>query len=79
MNLLRTTVLGLALFFMTGATLAEERDTPVALDPPLQEDVNTADDSARPDWANPNAEEPDLGVDDDPTPFDLGTNPPAPD
>ena len=79
MKLLRTTVLGLTLFFGNQATFAEERDAPVALDPPLQEDVDPAEDTARPDWANPNAEEPDLGVDDDPTPFDLGTNPPDPD
>ena len=76
MKLLRITMMGLALFFVTGATLAAEKDPPLPQDTPLQDDVDMGDDAARPDWANPNAEEPDLAVDDDPTPFDLGTNPP---
>jgi hypothetical protein len=79
MKLLRKTLMGLALLVAAGAALAADNDPPVAPEPIPQDDVAPGGDTARPDWANPDAEEPVGGVDDDPTPFDLGTNPPDPD
>ncbi len=46
--------------------------------PQLSDDDDDAE-SARPAWADPNAEPPPLAVDDDPTPFDPAERPPDPD
>lgn len=79
MKLLVTVLMGLALLFAAGAALAADNDPPIVSDPVPQDDMAPGDDTARPDWANPDADPPVGGVDDDPTPFDLGTNPPDPD
>ncbi len=49
---------------------------PETSDPAIEDDDA---DSARPAWADPNAEPPPVGVDDDPTPFDPAERPPDPD
>ncbi len=70
----------LALVFLinvpsVGGALAEKADPPVAADPQPQDDLSTDDDSARPEWADPNQSDPIGGVDEDPTPFDPGSRP----
>ncbi len=79
MKVLRTTPMGAALILATGAALAADNDPPFVSDPLPEDNVDPGDDTARPEWANPDADEPVGGVDEDPTPFDLGTNPPDPD
>ena len=80
MKVLRTMLMGMALIAATwGSALADPNEPPVASDPLPQDDVDPNEDTARPEWADPNADDPVGGVDDDPTPFDPGTNPPDPD
>lgn len=72
MNLIRIALLAMAVLTANsgGDALAGNVDPPIGTAPPPLEDVSPDDDEARPEWADPNASDPTIGVDDDPTPFD---------
>ena len=80
MTVLRTMLTALVLFGLAfaaamDAAFAEPRETITYDGPIIENDLDPEENTARPDWDNPNAEMSVGGVDDDPTPFDLGTNP----
>ncbi len=82
MNVLRFLIVTLALASSLAPSFAgagEQKENVIPPQPSTPALDDEDDDSARPAWADPNAEPPPLAVDDDPTPFDPAERPPDPD
>ena len=81
MRMLMITLLSMAVFAVNdaGAARADDPEPLTPSDSQPADDAASNDNSARPEWTNPNQSDDPVGVDDDPTPFDPGTFPPDPD